>query len=59
MSELADYIADHYGMCTLNPCACLKEGWRGRRCPFWVPVNARTWEELHKVQRIYASAGAP
>lgn len=60
--DLADYIAENYGTCDRdkpeqNDCywgkdalgrwnGCLRTVWRGRRCPHWKPVAARTWDEL-------------
>lgn len=49
---LADYIKDNYGHCkAYNPsvrdsCSCLKNGWMGRACPNWVPVDENNWEEM-------------
>jgi hypothetical protein len=42
--ELADYLADFYGTCATDPCACNRPGpWRGRACPNWRPCVARAW----------------
>lgn len=46
MTELAEYIADNYGVCRVEPCDCLRYGWKGRMCRNWKPVEARNWEEL-------------
>lgn len=49
MSDLADYLADHYGTCDRGAdCyhgraapgvfdGCLRTGWRGRACDHWAP----------------------
>ncbi len=54
MDDLASYIADNYGECAAvragMPCACLKNGWRGRFCVYWEPTSARTWDELNARQ---------
>jgi len=47
--DLADYLLDHYGICTQFPCVCLRGRWQGRACPHWHPIGATTWEEL----RVY------
>jgi len=57
MSEEADYIAQNYGHCAMGAyCTCLKKGWRGRFCPQWRPVAARSWDELRE---IYCSTAMP
>lgn len=45
---LADYIADNYGRCIVEPCHCRAEKvrWMGQGCLHWQPVQAKTWEEL-------------
>jgi len=49
---MIDYIKDHYGHCkTYDPkikdsCSCLKEGWLGRFCPNWVPIEENNFEEM-------------
>jgi hypothetical protein len=52
--DLASYIADNYGLCVLEPCRCLKDGWLGRGCPCWFPVKARNWAELQAEQIVFA-----
>jgi hypothetical protein len=54
-AELADYIADHYGACTIAPCRCLRTLWLGRSCIHWRPVAARTWDELRSLQERYGA----
>jgi len=50
VSDEADYIAQNYGHCAMGDyCTCLKKGWRGRFCPQWRPVAARTWDELKEL----------
>lgn len=56
--DLASYIQDNYGICSRgSDCylgkssvgyfnGCLKVGWRGKACPYWQPVSARTWDEF-------------
>lgn len=52
--DMADYLLDNYGECELGSerCyhgpgpQCLKRGWRGRDCPHWKTLGARTLEEL-------------
>lgn len=46
----ADYIADNYGRCTLATCICLlpRNPWLGRGCACWIPVTAKTFEEMRR-----------
>ena len=54
-NDLPDYVADNYGECSLERCACLRTGWTGRGCQNWKPVQARDWDELLvEMRRIYA-----
>ena len=51
-NDLADYIADHYGICDRgSDCywakdGCLRGNWLGCGCKHWHPVKATNWEEL-------------
>lgn len=47
---LAEYIANHYGTCSLGS-SCEHIGqdakpWIGVMCPHWNPTKAKNWEEL-------------
>ena len=56
MSENEDYFLDHYGKCNLDPCLCIPSiknefprfggAWVGRKCPDWVPLGAKSHEDL-------------
>jgi hypothetical protein len=48
VADLAEYIRDHYGICKLSLCICVKEHQPVAPCPNWQPVKARNWEELMK-----------
>lgn len=52
MSDLAEYLADHYGECALEPCRCLRpeNPWLGRGCSNWRPCGARDWSEMRDIQ---------
>jgi hypothetical protein len=50
-NDLADYIADNYGLCTLEKCKCRNDNWLGRACPNWRPVTASTLEELRELMK--------
>jgi hypothetical protein len=61
-SDLAAYLAEHYGECELGSgrCyhgpgpRCLSQGWRGAGCRHWKPTTATTWDELKvEVQSNY------
>jgi hypothetical protein len=51
-NDLAQYIADNYGRCKLDPhCLCLRSGavsWYGCACSKWVPTTATTLAELRE-----------
>ena len=57
--DLADYLLDTYGECELGSgrCyhgpgpRCLRTGWRGRECPHWKTLDARTLDELRTKYR--------
>lgn len=56
MSDIEDYIKDHYGSCARGTnCywerdglgdGCLKRSWLGRLCKHWRPTQASSCEEL-------------
>lgn len=46
VAEIAEYIADNYGECSVEPCICLKTGWIGTACFNWKPTRAVNMEEL-------------
>ena len=53
MSDLANYLLDHYGTCDLEGDDCLHIGnnaqpWIGRLCPHWTPLGATTWQQLRE-----------
>lgn len=64
MDDLAEYIANNYGVCDRgddcfhgkdekghhNGCLYFTNPWLGRGCPHWKPVKAKNWEELAKEQ---------
>ena len=59
-----EYIQENYGMCKLDTCICLKNGWKGVVCENWVPVKfdkhpCTTLEQLkqHALQRKLNNAG--
>jgi hypothetical protein len=53
MSDLAEYLLDHYGECSAKHCYCRKNNIRiGCDCPLWRPSGARTWEELREMMRF-------
>lgn len=43
---LPEYFLDHYGLCAIQPCACLRDGWRGRGCINWKPLGVTSHKEL-------------
>jgi len=46
-----EYIANNYGRCRRVNCLCLEPangGWKGTKCPAWVPVQARNLKDLEK-----------
>lgn len=57
-NELAEYLADNYGVCRRGsdcyhgtdergqPNGCLKTGWLGRKCLYWEPLEAVDWIDL-------------
>jgi hypothetical protein len=52
VTDLADYIADHYGRCALPKCICLRDRVEpGRACIHWRSVVARTFDELKAAMR--------
>ena len=55
-NDLADYLLDNYGTCTLkSACVCRRTVWLGRACGAWQTLGARTWEELaEKHDALYA-----
>jgi hypothetical protein len=56
MSDLEDYIKEHYGRCTRGTdcywerdglgAGCLRREWLGQLCKHWQATTAGTWEEL-------------
>jgi len=61
MSETEDYFLDYYGKCNLDPCLCIPSvknedgrfggAWVGRKCPDWVPLGAKNFDELMEWMR--------
>jgi hypothetical protein len=45
-SDLEQYLLDNYGRCSNSVCRCLKDGWIGTLCPYWVPLGVRSFEQL-------------
>jgi hypothetical protein len=60
--ELEEYLADLYGTCSRgDDCyhgknsngkdnGCLKQGWRGRACPYWQPA---TEDQIALIKKAY------
>jgi hypothetical protein len=45
--ELTDYLADFYGRCAAQACACNRPGqWKGRGCPHWQPMGWQSFDEI-------------
>lgn len=57
-TDAADYLADNYGACSIEPCQCLRDGWKGRACPNWIPTTARDLDELKAVMEKSMNASA-
>jgi hypothetical protein len=52
-------LRDTYGTCTTSPCACLRQGWRGRVCLYWQPMGPENQEQLAAWHRAASTRNAP
>lgn len=54
------YFLDHYGVCALTEraipggCVCIRPGqpWLGRGCPWWIPLGAKSFDDLKHIVLI-------
>jgi hypothetical protein len=53
MNETINHI---YGNCALNnkkqACLCLKNGWMGKACPNWIPVDDLLNEKVESMEDL-------
>lgn len=54
--NLREYINTHFGICSLEKCICLNQGWLGMRCEFWKPCDCENYEELSEWQKELKNA---